>query len=408
MKNVFSVSQVNSYIKNLFVQDYVLNDIWIKGEISNYKVHSSGHVYFTLKDGQGSISCVLFSRYREMMSFSLEDGMNIIARGYVSVYERSGQYQVYVQQVQLEGIGALYQRFEALKKSLDEKGFFDANHKKVLPKYPKQIGIVTSATGAAIRDMIQVAKRRNPYIQLLLYPTLVQGQNAARHIVKGIEYLDKIKEIDIIIIGRGGGSIEDLWAFNEAEVAEAIFKAKTPIISAVGHETDFTISDFVADLRAPTPSAAAEIAVPTIEAIDDLFLQYRYKMNTLMSRKIESYRKTLDQFQLHLNYANPLNQIRDYQQYLMDLENRMKQVLQMVLKEYGYKLNIASEKIKALSPLRPLEKGFALVSNEQGQIVTSIEQVEKEQPLYLQLLDGELQVLVSKKSKKRWDYNGEG
>ncbi|MFP4698402.1 MAG: exodeoxyribonuclease VII large subunit [Eubacteriales bacterium] len=403
MKNIFSVSQVNAYIKNLFVQDFVVNDIWIKGEISNYKLHNSGHIYFTLKDGTACISCVLFNRYKHLIPNRVEDGMNIIARGYISVYERTGQYQLYVSQIRLEGIGELFQKFEELKITLEEKGYFKQEYKKNIPKYPKKVGIVTSSTGAAINDIINVSKRRNPYIQLVLYSSIVQGEKAALSIVKGIQELDCMEDIDIIIVGRGGGSIEDLWGFNELIVAEAIFNATKPIISAVGHETDFTISDFVSDLRAPTPSAAAELAVPSIEILDDLIKQYKYKLNNSLYRKFDELKNQLKHIQLRVNYVNPIYKIQEHQQFLIDLENRMKVALNNKVKDYNYRVKLLNDKIKALSPISRLQKGYAFVSDTKGNIIKSIEQVENQQPLILQLLDGKIEVKVKNKINRRWE-----
>ena len=267
MKNIYSVSQVNQYIKSLISEDYFLSRIYVRGEVSNCKYHSSGHIYFTLKDRGGSVPCVMFAGSRASgLKFRLSEGQQVIVLGNISVYERDGRYQLYAREIVMEGSGALYAQFEALKKELGELGYFDQDHKKKIPYYPKRIGIVTAKTGAAIQDMIHISSRRNPYIQLILYPAIVQGEQAAPSIVKGIEYLDALG-VDVMIVGRGGGSIEDLWAFNEKEVAEAIFNCQTPVISAVGHETDWTIADLVADLRAPTPSAAAEIAVPEWDGI---------------------------------------------------------------------------------------------------------------------------------------------
>ncbi|TCT16921.1 exodeoxyribonuclease VII large subunit [Natranaerovirga pectinivora] len=403
MRNIFSVAQVNAYVKNMFVQDYVLNDIWIKGEISNFKEHSSGHVYFTLKDNDSAIACVLFSRYRELLSCAIENGMNIIARGYVSVYERTGQYQVYVQQIQLDGIGLLYQRFEQLKKDLDEKGYFNAEYKKEIPRFPKRVGIVTSATGAAIQDIINIANRRNPYVQLILYPSLVQGQNASIDIVKGIKSLEENYEVDVIIIGRGGGSIEDLWAFNEEIVAQAIFECKVPIISAVGHETDFTIADFVSDLRAPTPSAAAELAIPSLDAIEELINQHKYRVNMALKRKLEHMQNIVKQLNLRMNYINPLYQIQENQQYLMDIENSMRATMEGKLKDNNHRIQLLNEKLKALSPYRTLKNGMAYITDIDGNIISSISQVAENQLLKVQISDGEITVNVKNKLEKRWE-----
>ena len=260
MAGVYSVTQVNSYIKNMFTQDFLLRRIAVKGEVSNCKYHSSGHIYFTLKDSGGTLSAVMFAGQRRGLSFRLSEGQQVVVKGTVDVYERDGKYQLYASEIELSGRGDLYLRFEKLLRELEEMGMFAAQYKKPIPRYAKTVGIVTAPTGAAIRDIMNISARRNPYVQLILYPALVQGAGAKESIVRGIRTLDAMG-LDVLIVGRGGGSIEDLWAFNEEAVARAIFACRTPVISAVGHETDVTISDYVADLRAPTPSAAAELAV---------------------------------------------------------------------------------------------------------------------------------------------------
>ena len=267
MQNVYTVGQINSYIKNMFAQDFLLSAVSVKGEISNCKYHSSGHIYFTLKDGKGTISCVMFAGNRSGLTFRLGEGMQVVVRGTIDVYERDGKYQMYAKSIEQEGTGALYQRFEQLKQELLERGMFAPEYKKPIPKYIKTLGVVTAPTGAAVRDIINIASRRNPYVQILLYPAIVQGEAAAESIIKGIHALEQ-KGVDVMIVGRGGGSIEDLWAFNEEAVAQAVFDCSVPVISAVGHETDTTIIDYVADLRTPTPSAAAEcsqkLTFPTV------------------------------------------------------------------------------------------------------------------------------------------------
>ena len=260
MQNIYTVAQVNSYIKNMFSQDYMMQQILVRGEVSNCKYHTSGHIYFTLKDRSGTIACVMFAGNRSGLAFRMEAGQQIVVGGSIEVYERDGKYQLYAKQIFLDGAGDLNAKFERLKRELEERGMFDAVYKQPIPRFAKTVGVVTAQTGAAVRDIIQVAKRRNPYVQIILYPAIVQGDAAAESIVNGIRALEHLG-VDVMIVGRGGGSIEDLWAFNEEIVAQAIFDCRIPIISAVGHETDTTIADFVSDLRAPTPSAAAELAV---------------------------------------------------------------------------------------------------------------------------------------------------
>lgn len=406
-RKVFSVSQVNKYVKNLFVHDYLLNDIWIQGEISNLKKHSKGHIYFTLKDITSSINCVLFSSYKHMIPNNLEDGMKILVKGYISIYEKTGQYQLYVQKIQLDGIGILYKRFEELKKSLKEKGYFDQHFKKEIPKYPNKIGIVTSATGAAIRDILNVAKRRNPYVKLVLYNSLVQGQFAVDDIVKGIKTLDIQKDIDVIIVGRGGGSIEDLWSFNEEKVACTIFNSSTPIISAVGHETDFTISDFVSDLRAPTPSAAAELAVPSYDLISDTVKQYHYKLVTNINRQLNNYKTNTDNYFLRIKHVHPKYIIEQKHQLLIDIEIKFKQIIDNKIKEYKHKRDIYNKTLESLSPSKYLSKGYALIQDTDNNIVSSIAHIKEGQLLKIKLADGEVKATIIEKYYKRWDKDGE-
>ena len=260
MRNVYTVKQVNAYIKNMFTQDFMLNRIYIKGEVSNCKYHTSGHLYFSLKDESGTIACVMFAGQRSGLSFRMQEGQQVIVLGSVSVYERDGRYQVYAKEIVLDGAGLLYEKFIKLKKELEEMGMFAPEYKKPIPKYVRTVGVVTAPTGAAVRDIINITRRRNPYVQIFLYPALVQGDGASESVVRGIRALEEAK-VDVMIVGRGGGAIEDLWAFNEEKVARAVFECSVPVISAVGHETDTTIIDYVADLRAPTPSAAAELAI---------------------------------------------------------------------------------------------------------------------------------------------------
>ena len=267
-RSVYTVTQVNAYIKNMFTQDYMLQALFVKGEVSNCKYHSSGHIYFTLKDQKGTLNCVMFAGNRRGLDFKMQEGQQVVVGGMVDVYERDGKYQLYARQIVLDGAGALYERFEQLKRELEELGMFAQEYKKPIPRFIRTLGVVTADTGAAVRDIIQIATRRNPYVQILLYPAIVQGEQAPASIVRGIRALEK-QGVDVMIVGRGGGSIEDLWAFNAREVAQAVFDCCVPVISAVGHETDTTIIDYVSDLRAPTPSAAAELAVYDIRQLEE-------------------------------------------------------------------------------------------------------------------------------------------
>ncbi len=323
MKNAYSVGQVNRYVKNMFTQDFFLQKIYVKGEVSNCKYHTSGHIYFSLKDETGTLSCVMFAGHRRGLAFSMKNGDKVIVGGSVDVYERDGRYQLYAREITLEGAGALYERYLALKQELEEMGMFAQEYKQTIPRFIKRLGVVTAPTGAAVQDIRNISLRRNPYLQIILYPALVQGAGAAESIVKGIRMLDAAG-VDVIIVGRGGGSIEDLWAFNEEIVARAIFECQTPVISAVGHETDFTIADFVADLRAPTPSAAAELAVDDFRSVAESVFLYRQRFYRAMSNQLDSDRNRLKQLQMRLGYLSPQSRLREQRQRLVDLEDAVR------------------------------------------------------------------------------------
>ena len=393
MNQAYSVTEVNSYIKNMFVRDYVLNNMYVKGEVSNCKYHTSGHIYFTLKDSGGQLACVMFAGQRRGLTFRLEEGQSVIALGSIGVYERDGKYQLYAREILLDGAGVLYEKFEKLKQQLGKEGLFEQDHKKPIPQYPSKIGVVTASTGAAIQDILNISKRRNPYVQIILYPALVQGVGAAASITKGIKKLD-VMGLDTIIVGRGGGSIEDLWAFNEEVVARAIYECKTPIISAVGHETDVTIADFVSDLRAPTPSAAAELAVPelltqlrTIKAYEDQLLQ-------LMKRKTNEYRNELSLLQMRLSYTNPMFKIRQKRQMLVDYEDRVQKLMKSILTRKHHQMDLYVEKMQGLSPLNQLKRGYAYVQNNEGNVVNSINKVGLEQTVLVHVMDGTITAKV--------------
>ena len=396
MKNIYSVSQVNQYIKSLISEDYFLSRIYVRGEVSNCKYHSSGHIYFTLKDRNGAIPCVMFAGSRGGLKFRLTEGQQVIVLGNISVYERDGRYQLYAREIVMEGSGFLYAQFEALKKELDAKGYFASEHKKPIPVYPKRIGIVTARTGAAIQDMIHISARRNPYIQLVLYPAIVQGEQAAPSIVRGIEYLDKLG-VDVMIVGRGGGSIEDLWAFNESTVAEAIFKCHTPIISAVGHETDWTIADLVADMRAPTPSAAAEIAVPEWRAIEQRMEELERRLVMKMTERLNYYRQRLNQYQMQLRYVRPSARVNDYRQQLMHAEDQMQQILKERFMRERHRLALCCERLSGLSPLKQMERGYAIASKSDGRAVYGVCDVDLNEEIHVRFLDGYLNAVVKEK-----------
>ena len=407
MKNIYSVSQVNQYIKSLISEDYFLSRIYVRGEVSNCKYHSSGHIYFTLKDRGGAVACVMFAGSRASgLKFRLSEGQQVIVLGNINVYERDGRYQLYAREIVMEGFGLLYARYEALKQELNGLGYFDPNHKKPIPYYPKRIGIVTARTGAAIQDMIQISSRRNPYIQLILYPAIVQGEQAAASIVKGIRYLDTLG-VDVMIVGRGGGSIEDLWAFNEKEVAQAVFECTTPIISAVGHETDWTIADMVADLRAPTPSAAAEIAVPEWTAIEQRIEDYAYRLKLKMEECLLFYRQMTARYQMQLKYVSPMNRMNDYRQRLMHMEEDMQYILKDRLKEERHRLAVYCERLSGLSPLRQLERGYAMVSDSDGKSINSVHHVNSGDRIHVRLMDGMIDAVVSETQEALIEGSGE-
>ena len=399
-KNIYSVGQVNTYIQNMFAQDFMLHQISIKGEVSNCKYHSSGHIYFTLKDQTGTIAAVMFSRYRRGLAFQMKEGDKVVVTGSVEVYERDGKYQLYAREIELEGAGNLYLKFEALKRELEEMGLFDAAYKKPIPRYATRIGIVTAPTGAAIQDIRNIAARRNPYVQLILYPAKVQGEGAKESIVRGIELLDR-SDVDVIIVGRGGGSIEDLWAFNEEEVARAIFNCRTPIISAVGHETDTTIADFAADLRAPTPSAAAELAVYDLYQTQERIRELEGRMGRVLRQKLELWRARLKSVSIRLEYLHPRTRIADNRQRLADLEERMRARAEQTLLKTRHRMELYLEKMRALSPLEKLNQGYAYVQAEDGKALKSIKQAGIGAVLEVYVTDGRVRAEVLDKKEEQ-------
>ena len=402
MRNVYSVKQVNAYIKNMFTQDFMLNRIYIKGEVSNCKYHTSGHIYFSLKDESGSIACIMFAGQRSGLAFKMQDGQQVIVLGSVTTYERDGKYQLYAKEIILDGAGLLYEKFEALKRELGEMGMFAPEYKQPIPKFAKKIGIVTAPTGAAIRDIMNISARRNPYVQLILYPALVQGDGAAASIVKGIEMLDK-HGVDVIIVGRGGGSIEDLWAFNEEPVARAIFNCRTPIISAVGHETDTTIADYVADMRAPTPSAAAELAVFEYQALENYMEEMHLKLKKALFQKLQIERMKLERYRLKMNYLHPKMKLREKQQRSVEIEQKLRNIMEKKLNLAKQRLAIQIERMKGASPLAKLNQGFSYVSSENGNVVKSIEQVQPKDRLTIYMTDGIVKAKVEDTMKE--DYS---
>lgn len=394
MKNAYSVGQVNRYVKNMFTQDFFLQKIYVKGEVSNCKYHTSGHIYFSLKDETGTMSCVMFAGHRRGLAFSMKDGDKVIVGGAIDVYERDGRYQLYAKEITLEGAGVLYERFLALKQELEEMGMFAPEYKQPIPRFIKKLGVVTAPTGAAIQDIRNISYRRDPYLQIILYPALVQGTGACESIVKGIRMLDE-SGVDVIIVGRGGGSIEDLWAFNEESVARAIFECRTPVISAVGHETDFTIADFVADLRAPTPSAAAELAVDDRRSVVEAAELYRQRICRAMSGRIELYRSTLERFETKFAYLSPQIRLRDNRQRLADLENAVFLAMDHKIQENRHMLSIYLERFEGLSPLRKLNQGYSYVTDRDQKTLTSIKQVQTGDEICVSVTDGTIKAKVS-------------
>lgn len=437
MRNVYSVSQINAYVHRMFAEDYLLRSVLVRGEVSNCKYHASGHIYFTLKDASGTLSCVMFAGRRRGLSFPMKNGDQVICAGSVDVYERSGNYQLYASQIIRDGVGELAERFERLKKKLLEQGMFDESYKQPIPPYIQRLGVVTAATGAAVRDIIQIAKRRNPFIEIILYPALVQGDAAPDSIVRGIRALDEYGT-DVIICGRGGGSLEDLWAFNEEKVAQAFFDCSTPIISAVGHETDTVITDFVADLRAPTPSAAAELAVFDLHQYEDDVAAFRKGLDGAMYKKIQEKRMLLGRLEREIQHLSPEAGIRSQRMSalraqerldaLMDLridgarhrvtqrekldilmdrvirEKRQRADLAELLErrmddavsKNRHRLELMAGSLAHLSPVARLSGGYGFVSRPDGSAVRSVQDLKPSEPFRVRLKDGRVDAVVQK------------
>ncbi len=392
-KNVYSVGDVNKYIKNMFTQDFLLSRISVKGEVSNCKYHSSGHIYFTIKDSTGTMNAIMFAGNRRGLNFTMKEGDKVIVTGSIEVYERDGKYQIYAREIELEGAGNLYLKFEALKKELEEMGMFAKEYKQAIPKYARTIGIVTAPTGAAVQDIRNIAGRRNPFVQLILYPALVQGDGAAASIVNGIQALEQLN-VDVIIVGRGGGSIEDLWAFNEEIVAKAIFECRVPIISAVGHETDWTIADFVADMRAPTPSAAAELAAFDYRQVQAELAHRKQRMDNEMRQQLQRKREMLQNRVVRLKYENPVTKLNENKKHLADLQLVFERRMQSILLDKRHQLELYAGRLEGLSPAKKLSQGYAYVSGEKNQPVLSVKQAKPGEMLQVHLADGVLKAEI--------------
>ncbi|PWL68888.1 MAG: exodeoxyribonuclease VII large subunit [Clostridiaceae bacterium] len=393
MEEVSTVSQVNMYIKNMFVRDYALRQLRVKGEISNCKYHSSGHIYFTIKDQSSQLSCVMFATYTRGLAFRMKEGQSVIVSGNISVYERDGKYQMYAMSVTQDGVGKLYEEYEKLKKRLLAEGLFDDSKKKKIPRFAQKIGVVTAQTGAVIQDIRNVSNRRNPYVQIILYPAKVQGKDAHQTIIKGLQYFEKT-DVDIVIIGRGGGSIEDLWEFNQEELAYAIAACTKPVISAVGHETDTTIADYAADLRAPTPSAAAELAVFSYRDYEIALQEYRYTLNRYMENVLQIKRLQLKQYETVLSHASPKDLIAQRRLFLAECADRMTYLIEQKILSAKHQLALYAEELKGLSPLQKLQDGYSYVENAQGKNVNQVKNLTKGEILTVKMTDGQAKVSV--------------
>ena len=395
---ILTVADLNKYIKEKIDNDERLNNVLIKGEISNFKNHYTGHMYFTLKDEKSLIKCVMFKTYTAHLSFIPRDGMKVVILGSVSVFERDGVYQIYAKAMKQDGLGSLYEAYEKLKLKLEDEGLFDASHKVKIPYMPKTIGVLTASTGAVIRDIINVSTRRNPNVHIRLYPVPVQGSTAAEQIVNGIKFMNENKLADVLIVGRGGGSLEDLWPFNEEIVARAIYESEIPIISAVGHETDFTIADFVADLRAPTPSAAAELAVQKIDDVKELLSNYQNRNKLALKKKLQLMRLEYEKCMTKQVFTNPLQKINE--QYMV-LDMKVKKLQNSILnkiKEEKTKYVKSVAKLDALSPLKTLARGYSIVSldNEKDKdVIISAKQLKKDDKINVKFADGDVKAIIS-------------
>ena len=397
LKNVYTVEQVNKYIKNMFAEDFMLRNICIKGEVSNCKYHTSGHIYFTLKDASGTISAIMFAGYRRGLKFQMKEGDKVMVTGSVEVYEGAGKYQIYAREIELDGAGSLYLQFEALKKELEEMGMFAQEYKKPIPKFVKTVGIVTAPTGAAIQDIRNIATRRNPNVQLILYPALVQGDGAKESIVRGIQALEQLG-VDVIIVGRGGGSIEDLWAFNEEMVARAIFDCSIPIISAVGHEVDWTIADFVSDLRAPTPSAAAELAVFDYVTTKQKLREQMLRMERSMGRSIYMARQRLEYEKSKLRFLSPQNRLNENRRHLLELEEKIADRMQRTWTTKKHQLMLLANTLDGLSPVKKISSGYAYVESN-GKSVKTVEDIHVSDEISIHVSDGKMKAVVMEVSR---------
>lgn len=399
---IFSVGQINHYIKNLIENDFILNSLWVKGEISNFKYHSTGHMYFTLKDNNAAINCVMFKGSADILPFIPENGMSVVICGYISIYEKTGQYQLYAELMEPLGAGALNTAFEQLKAKLDLEGLFDDDYKREICKYPKCIGVITSPVGAAIRDIINISKRRNSSVKIVVIPALVQGENAVASIVSAIKLANEWGKCDTLILGRGGGSMEDLQAFNDEKVARAVFASENPVISAVGHETDFTIVDFVADLRAPTPSAAAELAVNNREFDNERIDNIIESLNSNINSRISYEKNRLENLMERRFFKRPMDYITDNEIYISNLEKQMNNIIKSKLTEKNIVFERLLSKMELLSPFAMLKKGYTIIENNRGKNIKTIDDIDLYDNIKILFKDGEVKAEIKDIVKREW------
>ncbi|WP_281713875.1 exodeoxyribonuclease VII large subunit [Anaerotignum lactatifermentans] len=394
---IFTVGQINRYIRNLLENDFILSSLLVKGEISNFKAHSSGHLYFTLKDASGALSCVMFRQDAAGLPFEPENGMQVVVYGHVSLYEKTGQYQLYAEFLEPLGIGALQVAFEQLKEKLAAEGLFDGDFKREIPKNPSCIAVITSPTGAAVRDILQIVKRRDPNVKVAIFPTLVQGEQAAADIVRSLKLVNEWGKADVIILGRGGGSMEDLWCFNDENVARAVFASEIPVISAVGHETDFTITDFVADMRAPTPSAAAELATTPLTERREAFHRLELRLERDVSALLTSCRRRLDLLKSRPVMERPLERIYRTMMDVEETQQRLDKEMTNRLMQRAERWQYLTNRLEAASPLAVMSRGYVMAVASSGKLLTSVKQVEVGDRVTLHLQDGKIETNIQEK-----------
>lgn len=394
---IFTVGQINRYIRNLLEKDFILSSLFVKGEISNFKAHSSGHLYFTLKDASGALSCVMFRQDAAGLPFELENGMQVVVYGHISLYEKTGQYQLYAEFMEPLGIGALQVAFEQLKEKLAEEGLFDGDFKREIPKNPSCIAVITSPTGAAVRDILQIVKRRDPNVKVAIFPTLVQGEQAAADIVRSLKLVNEWGKADVIILGRGGGSMEDLWCFNDENVARAVFASEIPVISAVGHETDFTITDFVADMRAPTPSAAAELATTPLAERREAFHRLELRLERDVSALLTSCRRRLDLLKSRPVMERPLERIYRTMMDVEETQQRLDKEMTNRLMQRAERWQYLTNRLEAASPLVVMSRGYVMAVTSSGNLLTSVKQAEVGDRVTLHLKDGKIETNIQEK-----------